>query len=86
MFEKLWDEYFYEKCLTVVTDEEREILKKTADLRKTVDGVLTSEQIAALDKYIEALSQMQSIGCKKALLNGCRFTVAFLNETKGGSL
>ena len=31
MFEKLWDEYFYEKCLTVVTDEEREILKKVAE-------------------------------------------------------
>ena len=31
MFEKLWDEYFYEKCLTVVTDEERAIFKKVAE-------------------------------------------------------
>ena len=83
MFEKLWNEYFFEKCSTLDTEEEREILKRAVEMQKRVDELLTSEQITAVEKYVETLQEMQMYSCRKAFFKGCEFALSFLSKLKG---
>lgn len=78
--EKLWKEYFAEECATTDTEEERTLAKKALEMHKTVNELLTKEQIVATEKYIDALFEMQDSFVKKAFFKGCEFAISFLFE------
>lgn len=80
MLEKLWNEYFSEKCASIASEEERMLVERSAEMHKRVNEVLTEEQCGVVEKYIEALYEIQSYFEKKAFLEGCAFAASFLIE------
>ncbi len=67
-----------EECSTIDTEEERELAKRAVKRHKAVSDLLTNEQNEAMDKYIEALCEMQGSFVKKAFFKGCEFATSFL--------
>ena len=41
MLEKLWDEYFYDKCGVIDTEEEKELIRLAAEAQKSANELLT---------------------------------------------
>ena len=78
--EKIWSDCFAEDCAAIETDEEKELAKKTAELCKEVNKMLTEEQKSAAQKYMDAIYEMQSVFVKKAFFNGCVFALRFAFE------
>lgn len=80
ILEKIWDEYFAEECALIDTMEERVLVKRTGEMHKAANELLTEEQRKVVEKYIEALYEIQSCFVKKAFFKGCEFTTSFLFE------
>ncbi len=80
--EKLWDEYLLDECAAIDTDEEREITKKIVELHEKVNTLLDKDQKDAVEKYVDALCDMEALFAKKAFMKGCEFSVSFLIEAK----
>ena len=80
--EKLWNEYLLEQCSAMDTDEERELTKKAVELHEQVTDLLTAEQEHAVEAYVDALCEINSLFAKKAFLKGCEFAVSFLLEAR----
>ena len=78
--EKLWDEYFSDKCSLIDTPEERELTKIAAELHEKANAELNKEQQAVVEKYIDALCDIESVFIKKAFLKGCEFATSFFFE------
>ena len=66
--ERLWNEYFAEECAVMNTKEERVFVKKAVEMHKTANELLTEEQSEAIEKYIEALYEIQGFLSKKHFL------------------
>ena len=82
--EKLWNEYLLDECSAIYTDEERSLTKKTAELHEKANTLLNNAQKDAVEKYVDALCDIEALFAKKAFLKGCEFTTSFLLEA--GSL
>ena len=80
---KLWDEYFSDECAAIDTDEERELAQKTLILHKEVIELLDEKQASAMEKYVDAVCDLDSLFVRKAFFKGCEFAVSFLLEAKG---
>lgn len=78
--ERLWDEYFSEECASLNTNEERALTKKAINLHDKANALLNSGQKDAVEKYVEALYDIEALFAKKAFLKGCEFTTSFLLE------
>ena len=78
--EKMWDEYFYEKCAVIETKEERDLLIKASEVRDALNTLLTNNQTEILEKFIRFTYEIQSLQAKKAFFLGCNFTSAFFTE------
>ena len=78
--EKLWNEYLLDECATIDTNEERKLTKKAADLHEKANALLTKAEQEAVEKYVEALYDMETLFVKKAFVKGCEFAVSFLLE------
>ncbi len=78
--EKLWNDYFAEECAIMNTKEERKLIRKAAKTREAVNALLRQEQSEAMERYIEALYEMQGFCVKKAFIKGCEFAVSFFLE------
>ena len=78
--EKLWNEYLLDKCAGIDTDEERELIEKALKLHQKAKALLNEEQENAVEKYIDALCDIDTIFMKKAFFKGCEFAVSFLLE------
>ena len=76
----LWNEYFSEECISVNTNEEKELIKKLADIREKTNAKLNEEQKNAVEKCIEAVYDVESAYRKKSFFKGCEFAVSFLFE------
>lgn len=76
--ERLWTEYLFEECSAIETDEERRIIKKTAELHEKANALLNKEQQLAVEKYIEILYDGESIFIKKAFFKGFGLAVSLL--------
>lgn len=76
--ERLWNEHFAEECAAIDTEEERALMKKVAAMYEAINGLLTAEESNALERYTEALCELQSSFLKKAFFKGCEFSAAFL--------
>ncbi len=76
--EKLWNEYLWEKCSEIDTNEERRLTKYAAELHEKASASLSKDQEAAVEKYVDALCDIQELFVKKAFFKGCEFAVSFL--------
>ena len=81
VFENLWNEYFYDVCSSIDTEEEKALIKKAGEMHKEVTDMLSNTQNDAIEKYIEFLYEIQSFCIKKAFFKGCQFSAAFLFGT-----
>ena len=80
--EKLWNNYLLDECSDIDTDEERQFIKKTAELHDRVNALINQEQADAMEEYVDAVSQIDAFLVKKAFCKGCEFAVSFLLETR----
>ena len=78
--ERLWNEYFAETCASLDTEDERALLKRAAEIHRKANELLTREQRDAIEKYIDALYEIQHFFEKKAFFKGCEFSISFLLE------
>lgn len=81
--EKLWNEYLSEECAAFDTDEERKISQKTVKLHEEANALLNQDQQDAVEKYVDALCEIETHFVKKAFFKGCEFAVSFLLEVRG---
>ena len=79
--EKLWDDYLLDECSVTYTEEERKLMKKAVELQEKASSLLNKEQENAVEKYVDALCDIEAIFAKKAFVKGCKFAVLFLLET-----
>ena len=78
--ERLWNEYLLDECAIIDTDEERNLTKKTVELHEKANTLLNKDQKDAVEKYVDALCDIEALFVKKAFLKGCEFAVSFLLE------
>lgn len=79
--ERLWNEYLADECAVIDTDEERVLTKRTIELHEKANALLNREQEKAIEKYVDAMSELDAFFVKKAFFKGCEFAVSFLCET-----
>ena len=75
---ELWNEYYMEKCAVLDTEEEKRLIKKAADLHDKANAILNEEQKAAVEEYVETLSDIEAVFVKKAFFKGCGVAVGFI--------
>ena len=80
--EKLWNDYLLDECSMIDTDEERMLTKKVAELHESANILLNKDQQDAVEKYVDALCDIEALLVKKAFLKGCEFSVSFLLEAR----
>lgn len=80
--EKLWNDYLLDECSMIDTDEERMLTKKVAELHESANILLNKAQQDAVEKYVDALCDIEALFVKKAFLKGCEFSVSFLLEAR----
>ena len=80
--EKLWNDYLLDECSMIDTDEERMLTKKVAELHESANVLLNKAQQDAVEKYVDALCDIEALFVKKAFLKGCEFSVSFLLEAR----
>lgn len=80
--EKLWNDYLLEECAAIDTEEERRLTKQAAELHEKANNLLNKDQQAAVEKYVDALCDIEALFVKKAFCKGCEFSVSFLLETR----
>ena len=59
--EKLWHEYLMDECAVMDTEEERDLTKEAARLHEKVNALLDKEQQAAVEEYVDAVCDVESI-------------------------
>ena len=79
--EKLWNEYLLENSAVIDTEEERTLTKQTIELHKKVTELINQEQNDAVEKYVDALCDLEALFAKKAFIKGCEFAISFLLES-----
>ncbi len=82
--ERLWNDYLLDECATIDTDEERGLTHSITELHKNASSLLNKEQELAVEKYVDALCDINSLFAKKAFIKGCEFALSFIIE--GGDL
>ncbi len=80
--EKLWNEYLSDECSSINTDEERELTKNIVELHEKANALLNKSQQDAVEKFVDALYDVEALFVKKAFFKGCEFSVSFLFETR----
>lgn len=75
--EKLWNEYFSDECSNVDSDEERKLIKYAVELHEKVFAILNEEQQNAVEKYVDALYDMEALHTKKHSLKDADFPFRF---------
>ena len=78
--ENLWTEYLLDSCATIDSEEERIMTKNAVELHEKINAFLNKEQKEVLEKYVDLLSDIDSLFAKKSFLKGCEFTAFFLLE------
>ncbi len=79
--EGLWNDYLADECAKIDTDEERELANKAVELHEKLSTLLNKEQECVLEKYDDALCDIQALFIKNAFFKGCEFSVSFLLES-----
>ena len=85
IFDKIWEEYFFEECTRIETSEEKEIIRKTAELHEKVDALLTKEESEAMQEYVDCIYDSAETFYKKAFMKGVRLAISLFLEAYKGS-
>lgn len=80
--EKLWDEYLFEECSKIETDEERCLAKKSAELHETANALLNKEQKSAVEKFVDSVYDVEIYSMRKAFFKGCKLAFSLILETE----
>ncbi|MBQ8371438.1 MAG: hypothetical protein IJX38_00660 [Clostridia bacterium] len=80
VLEKLWNEYLSDECAAIDTDEERCLAKKSVELHEKASALLSKAQEDAVEKYVDALCDIEILFARKAFFKGCEFALSFLLE------
>jgi len=80
---KLWNEYFSEECAVISTNEERSLVRRAGELHEKANALLDKKQEEAIERYVEALYEIESVYLRKAFLKGCEFAMSFFVEAGG---
>ena len=64
--ERLWNEYLLDKCASIDTDEERNLTKQAVELHEKANILLNKDQKDAVEKYVDALCDIEVLFAKKA--------------------
>ena len=80
--EKLWNDYLVDECAILKTAEEKELAARLTQLREQLHALLSAEQRAAVEQYLDALCDLDALFARKAFVRGCEFAVAFLREAE----
>ncbi|MBE6648112.1 MAG: hypothetical protein E7614_01170 [Ruminococcaceae bacterium] len=78
---KLWNEYLLEECALIDTYEEKKLTQECGELHENANALLSKEQKEAVEKYVNALCELDALFAKKAFFKGCEFAVSFLIES-----
>lgn len=76
----LWNEYLLDECAAMDSDEERVLTAKTAELHEEANASLSEEQKKAVQKYVDALVDINALFSRKAFVKGCEFAFSFFLE------
>ena len=82
LLEKLWNDYLVDECAILKTAEEKRLAARLAQLREQLHALLSAEQSAAVEQYLDALCDLDAIFARKAFVRGCEFAAAFLREAE----
>ena len=80
--EKLWNEYLADEC-SVMTTEEKILAKEAVLLHEKAKLLLSKEAETAVEKYVDALCDLEALLAKKAFCKGCEFATLYLIEAGG---
>jgi len=80
--DKLWHDYFSEICAAIETEEEKKRTKIAVELHERANELLDEHQKAAVERYVDALCDVEALFAQKAFLKGCQFAALFLVETR----
>ena len=80
LLERLWNEYLFDECAFMNTDEERRLAKKAVELHEVASALLNKEQEKAVEAYVDALCDAEALLSRKAFFKGCEFAASFLFE------
>ena len=80
LFDKIWQEYFFEECTRIETGEEKEIIRKTSELHEKVDSLLTKEESETMQEYVDCIYDGEESFYKKAFLKGVRLALSLFLE------
>ena len=78
--EGLWNEYLSDQCAELDTSEEKALTKKAIELHERATDLLNKEQETAVQKYVDALLEIETVFAKKAFFKGCEFAISFFLE------
>ena len=67
--EGLWKEYLMAECAVIETDEERRLTKRIGELHERANSLLNREQEEAVDGYVDALCDANTLFVKKAFFS-----------------
>jgi len=60
-----------DSCATIDSEEERIMTKNAVELHEKINAFLNKEQKEVLKKYVDLLSDFDSLFAKKSFLKGC---------------
>ena len=58
--------------------------KELLNYTKKANALLNKDQQAAIETYIDALYDLESLFAKKAFFKGCEFAVSFILDARNG--
>ena len=71
---------FFEECAAIETEEEKVLIKKAALLHEKASVLMNRMQEDAMENYVDALHENESLMMKKAFFKGARFAFLLLSE------
>lgn len=82
ILENLWNQYFFEECAKIETEEEKILIKKANFLHEKANALMNQVQKNAIENYVGALHENESLLMQKAFFKGVRFAFSLLLETE----
>ena len=81
IFEKLWENYFYNELSDLHSDEEKAAAREVRKTREKMESLLSDEQMEAVGEYVEAMQEEETFFAKRAFIKGCELGASFILDT-----
>lgn len=77
---KLWCDYMADECGRLESDEEKELTAIALELHDKAHAELNKKQSESIEKYIDALLELEALHHIKAFSKGLEFGISFFLE------